>query len=97
MPDGTLGPSVHNFWPVSFQVWHSSMPMVMLGAFGMRPLTRVPNSSPSQARFKKSTPMSQSCNLFYGGLRKRHPRALGFDFDLNLGIDGPCDGFDGAC
>jgi hypothetical protein len=49
------------------------------GGFGVRPLTRVPNSSPSQVRFKESTPMSRSCDLFFKGPRKRHPRALGLD------------------
>jgi hypothetical protein len=41
--------------------------------------------------------MSRSCGLFNGGPRKRHTRALGFESDLNLGIGGPCDGFDGVC
>jgi hypothetical protein len=37
------------------------------GAFGARPLACIPNSSPSQARFKESTPMSRSYDLFYEG------------------------------
>jgi hypothetical protein len=41
--------------------------------------------------------MSRFCDLFYGGRRKRHPCALEFDCELNLGIGCPCDGFDGAC
>jgi hypothetical protein len=40
---------------------------VVLGAFGVVALTCIPNSSPSQVRFKKSTPMSQSYDLFYEG------------------------------
>jgi hypothetical protein len=49
------------------------------GAFGARPSACISNSSPSQVRYKESTPMSQSCNLFSEGSRKRHPRTLGFD------------------
>jgi hypothetical protein len=49
------------------------------GAFGVRPLTRIPNSSPSQARFKESTPISRSCDLFSEGPRKCHPRTLGLN------------------
>jgi hypothetical protein len=41
--------------------------------------------------------MTRSYDLFYRGPRERNPHALGFDYDLNLGIGGPCDGFDGAC
>jgi hypothetical protein len=63
----------------------------------VRPLAHVPNSSPLQMMFKKSTLMSRSCDLFYGVPREHHPHVLGFDCDLNLGIGGPCDGFDGAC
>jgi hypothetical protein len=44
-----------------FDVW------VVLGAFGAVPLACIPNSSLSQARFKKSTLMSRSCDLFYEG------------------------------
>jgi hypothetical protein len=32
-----------------------------------------------------------------GVLQKHHPHVLGFDCDLNLGIGGPCNGFNGAC
>jgi hypothetical protein len=70
---------------------------VMLGAFGAMPPACIPNSSLLQTRFKKSTPMSRSCDLFYEGPRKRHPHALGFDCDLNLGIGAPCDRFGGVC
>jgi hypothetical protein len=73
------------------------MHAMMLGAFGAMPPACIPNNSPSQARFKESTPMSQSCDLFYKGPRKRHSRALGFDCDLNLGIGAPCDRSSGAC
>jgi hypothetical protein len=45
----------------------------------MRPLARISNSSPSQARFKESSLMSQSCDLFSKGPRKRHPRTLALD------------------
>jgi hypothetical protein len=41
--------------------------------------------------------MSRSCDLFYRGPRERHPHALGFDCDLNLGVGSPYDGFDGVC
>jgi hypothetical protein len=55
------------------------------GGFGMRPLSHVPNSSPLQTRFKESTLMSQSCDLFYEGPRKRYPCALGlYEFISNL-------------
>jgi hypothetical protein len=53
--------------------------MMLRRAFDARPLTCIPNSSPSKTRFKKSTPMSQSYDLFHEGPRKCHPRALGFD------------------
>jgi hypothetical protein len=55
-----------------------------VGAFSAMPLACIPNSSPSQVRFKESTPMSRSYDLFYEGRRKRHPRALRFDCDLKL-------------
>jgi hypothetical protein len=53
--------------------------MMLRGAFGMRPLACIPNSSPSQARFKESTPMSRSFDLFYEGPQKCHSHTLGFD------------------
>jgi hypothetical protein len=96
-PDVAEGPSAHSFRPASFQIQQSSMRMVTPRGFDTRPPAYVPNSSPSQARFKESTPMSQSYDLFYGGPRKRHPCTLGFDCDLNLGIGSPCDGFDSVC
>jgi hypothetical protein len=37
------------------------------GAFGAKPLACIPNSSPSQARFKESTLMCQPCDLFHEG------------------------------
>jgi hypothetical protein len=55
--DGSKEPSADSFWPASSQTRWSSMRVVMSGAFGARPPTRVTNSSPSQARFKESTPM----------------------------------------
>jgi hypothetical protein len=78
-PDGTKGPLAPSFRPVPSQKQWSSMHMVTLGAFGVRPPACVPNSIPSQARFKESTLMSRSCDLFCEGPRKRHPHALGLD------------------
>jgi hypothetical protein len=49
------------------------------GGFSARHPAHVPNSSPSHVRFKESTPISQSCDLFSEGPRKRHPHALGLD------------------
>jgi hypothetical protein len=34
-------------------------------------------------KFTKSTPMSQSCDLFHKGPQKHHPRALGFDYVIH--------------
>jgi hypothetical protein len=50
------------------------------GAFGTGPQACTPKSSPSQVRLNESTPMSQSYHLFSEGSRKRHPRALAFDY-----------------
>jgi hypothetical protein len=60
-------------------LWCLMHAMVLRGAFNARPPARIPNSSPSSARFMESTPMSRSCDLFHEGPRKRHPRTLGFD------------------
>jgi hypothetical protein len=73
--DGVEGPSAHNFWHASFQIRWSSMHVMTSGG----PLAGVPNSSPLQARFKESTPMSGSCDLFYEGPQKCHPHALVLD------------------
>jgi hypothetical protein len=70
---------------------------VVPGAFGAMLAACIPNSTSSQVRFKKSTPMSRSYNLFYEGPRKRHPHALGFACDLNLLVGTVCDRFGGAC
>jgi hypothetical protein len=61
-PDVAEGPSAHSFRPASFQIQQSSMRMVTPRGFDTRPPAYVPNSSPSQARFKESTPMSRSPN-----------------------------------
>jgi hypothetical protein len=64
-----------------YQIQRNSMHVVMPrgGGFGARHPAHVPNSSPSHVRFKESTPISQSCDLFSEGPRKRHPHALGLD------------------
>jgi hypothetical protein len=67
------------------------------GAFGAISPTCIPNNIPSHVRFKESTTMSRSCDLFFEGPRKRHPCALVFDYDLNLGIYAPCDRSGGVC
>jgi hypothetical protein len=42
-PDGAEGHLAHSFRHVYFQIWQSSMYVVMLGAFNTRPPARVPN------------------------------------------------------
>jgi hypothetical protein len=74
-PDGAKWPPAHIFRPVSSQKQRSSMRVPAPGG----PLARVPNSSPSQVRFKELIPMSRSCDLFYEGPHKHHPHALGLD------------------
>jgi hypothetical protein len=53
------------------------MHAVVLGAFGAMPPACIPNSSLSQARFKESTPMSRSYDLFYEGPPKASPSRIG--------------------
>jgi hypothetical protein len=52
---------------------------VVLGAFSDMPLACIPNSSPSQARFKESTLMSRSYDLLCEDPQKCHARALVLD------------------
>jgi hypothetical protein len=48
VPDGTEGPSVHSCQHASSQTKWSSMCVMTLGTFGVRPPACVHNSSPSQ-------------------------------------------------
>jgi hypothetical protein len=48
-------------------------------AFDAGPSACISNSSPSQARFNESTPMSQFYDLFYEVSRKHHSCTWGFD------------------
>jgi hypothetical protein len=67
---------------------------VTLRAFGARSTAYILNSSPSQARFTQSTPMSRPCDMSYEGPRKHHPRALGFD-DVVRDLRCSCVPFEG--